>query len=102
MLLHTQVSLIQSRFLFHRVGIGVYTQHRAPSCSKGDSLYIKLAFYSFRGPVLSVLFGLGGDICFSGSTDSTIRVWRIPGDLGDDPFDVYGKEVMHQKVCTNF
>lgn len=40
--------------------------------------------------MLSVAFGLGGDICFSGSSDSTIRVWQMPGEMGDDPFTVYG------------
>ena len=42
--------------------------------------------------MLSVAFGVGGDsdVCYSGSSDSTIRVWRIPEDLGDDPFDTYG------------
>ena len=42
-----------------------------------------------RGSVLSVAVGASGEICFSGSTDTTIRVWQLPNDLGD-PFDVYG------------
>ena len=42
-----------------------------------------------RGSVLSVAVGASGEICFSGSTDTTIRVWQLPSDLGD-PFDVYG------------
>ena len=39
--------------------------------------------------MLSVAVGASGEICFSGSTDTTIRVWQLPNDLGD-PFDVYG------------
>ena len=46
--------------------------------------------HTHRGSVLSVAVGASGDICFSGSTDTTIRVWQLPSDLGD-PFDVYGK-----------
>ena len=41
--------------------------------------------------MLSVAIGLGGEICFSGSADSNIRVWQLPGDFSD-PFDVYGKK----------
>ena len=44
-----------------------------------------------RGHVLSVAFGIGGDFCFSGSEDSTIRVWQLPAEPGEDPFDLYGK-----------
>ena len=51
-----------------------------------------LASFLCRGPVLSTAFGLGGDICFSGSTDCMIRVWRLPEDSGEDPFESYGKE----------
>lgn len=43
--------------------------------------------------MLSVAFGAGGDICFSGSTDSTIRVWRLPKEGADDPFGIYGKMI---------
>ena len=43
--------------------------------------------------MLSVAFGIKDDICFSGSADSTIRVWRLPKEGGDDPFIVYGKSV---------
>lgn len=53
----------------------------------------------FRAPVLSVAFGLGGDICFSGSSDSTIRVWCIPGDLEDDPFGIYGNALNLRHFC---
>ena len=41
--------------------------------------------------MLSVVFGIGGEICFSGSADSSIRVWQIPAEPGEDPFDLYGK-----------
>jgi len=44
-----------------------------------------------RGHVLSVVFGMGGEMCFSGSADSTIRVWQLPTEPGEDPFDLYGK-----------
>ena len=40
--------------------------------------------------MLTVAFGLGGDVCFSGSADSTIRVWKLPSEPGEDPFDIYG------------
>ena len=43
-----------------------------------------------RGGVLCVAMGCGGEVCFSGSTDTTIRVWQLPGDLSD-PFDAYGQ-----------
>ena len=43
-----------------------------------------------RGGVLCVAMGLNGDVCFSGSTDANIRVWKIPpSDI--DPYDNYGK-----------
>ena len=42
------------------------------------------------GSVLCVAVSLSGEICFSGSADSNIGVWQLPGDLSD-PFDVYGK-----------
>ena len=42
------------------------------------------------GSVLSVAISLNGELCFSGSTDSSIGVWQLPSDLSD-PFDVYGK-----------
>lgn len=41
--------------------------------------------------MLSVAFGLGGEVCYSGSSDSTIRVWRVPEESEDDPFSVYGE-----------
>lgn len=41
--------------------------------------------------MLSVAFGLGGEVCYSGGADSTIRVWRIPEEGEDDPFGVYGE-----------
>ncbi len=41
--------------------------------------------------MLSVAFGLGGDVCYSAGADSTIRVWRIPDEAEDDPFSVYGE-----------
>ena len=40
--------------------------------------------------MLSVAVSLNGELCFSGSADSSIGVWQLPGDLSD-PFDVYGK-----------
>jgi len=52
-----------------------------------------------RGSVLSVAVGASGDICFSGSTDTTIRVWQLPSDLGD-PFDVYGKIIWFFMSCV--
>ncbi len=53
-----------------------------------------------RGHVLSVAFGIGGDICFSGSADTTIRVWQIPAEPGEDPFDLYGEwlELLNEMV----
>jgi len=54
-----------------------------------------------RGSVLSVAVGASGDICFSGSTDTTIRVWQLPSDLGD-PFDVYGKIIWFFHVLCAF
>lgn len=45
--------------------------------------------------MLSVAFGEGGDICYSGSADSTIRVWRLPVEGGDDPFTIYGETWPH-------
>ena len=47
-------------------------------------------FYHFSGSVLSIAVSLNGELCFSGSADSSIGVWQLPGDL-NDPFDVYGK-----------
>ena len=51
---------------------------------------ICLCVSAFSGSVLSVAVSLNGELCFSGSADSSIRVWQLPGDLSD-PFDVYGK-----------
>lgn len=51
--------------------------------------------HTHRGAVLSVAFGLGGEVCYSGSSDSTIRVWRVPEESEDDPFSVYGEDGGH-------
>ena len=40
--------------------------------------------------MLSVAYGMNGEVCYSGSTDSTIRVWRMPEEVSDDPFSIYG------------
>ena len=43
-----------------------------------------------RGGVLCVAMGVNGDVCFSGSTDANIRVWKVPpSDI--DPYDNYGE-----------
>lgn len=52
-----------------------------------------------RNGVLCVAVGISGELCFSGSTDSTIRVWQLPGDF-NDPFDMYDPEV-HQGVLRS-
>ena len=45
---------------------------------------------SCRGSVLCVAMGQSGNICFSGSADSNIRVWKVPpSDI--DPYDTYGE-----------
>lgn len=45
-----------------------------------------------RGGVLCVAMGVNGDVCFSGSTDTTIRVWKVPqSDI--DPYDNYDPEI---------
>lgn len=41
--------------------------------------------------MLSVAFGVGGEVCYSGGVDSTIRVWRVPEEMEEDPFNVYGE-----------
>lgn len=61
-------------------------------------LYVSSAF---SGSVLSVAVSLNGELCFSGSADSSIGVWQLPGDLSD-PFDVYGKNsfcLLHLCLC---
>ncbi len=43
-----------------------------------------------RGAVLCVAMSNSGEVCFSGGTDTTIRVWQLPRDLSD-AFSIYGK-----------
>lgn len=52
--------------------------------------------YTFRGhtgPVLSLVMGPLGDRCFSGSLDSTVRVWNLP-NCNVDPYDAYDPNVL--------
>ena len=44
---------------------------------------------SSRGGVLCVAMDVGGEVCFSGSADSNIRVWRVPS-TDNDPYNNYG------------
>lgn len=39
--------------------------------------------------------GVSGDVCFSGSTDSNIRVWKIPPS-DTDPYDNYGMPLVSE------
>ena len=45
---------------------------------------------STRQGVLSIAMSSTGDICFSGSLDSTICAWQLPSE-NVDPFDAYSK-----------
>lgn len=52
--------------------------------------------YTFRGhtgPVLSLVMAPSGDRCFSGSLDSTIRLWNLP-NCNVDPYDAYDPDVL--------
>lgn len=49
-------------------------------------------FRGHRGGVLCVGMGIDGEVGFSGSADSNIRVWRIPGTSDADPYGNYDPE----------
>ncbi|KAL5463206.1 hypothetical protein EMCRGX_G032085 [Ephydatia muelleri] len=44
--------------------------------------------------VLSIAMSSTGDICFSGSLDSTICAWQLPSE-NVDPFDAYNPDLYH-------
>jgi striatin 1/3/4 len=48
-------------------------------------------FRGHRGGVLCVAMDVGGEVCFSGSADSNIRVWRVPS-TDNDPYNNYDPE----------
>lgn len=53
-----------------------------------------------RQGVLSIAMSNTGDICFSGSLDSTICAWQLPSE-NVDPFDAYSKALLSCTRCIS-
>ncbi len=71
----------------HRCALVVTSAGQCDPSSLPPSSSLLLS--SSRGAVLCVAMGNGGNVCFSGGVDSTIRAWQLPTDLSD-PYGLYG------------
>lgn len=74
----------------------MWNLQKATTCKKSTALDVE-PVYTFRGhtgPVLCLEVSSGGDYCFSGGLDGTVRCWNIPPP-SIDPYDTYDSSVMY-------
>jgi len=74
----------------------MWNLQKATTCKKSTALDVE-PVYTFRGhtgPVLCLEVSNGGDFCFSGGLDGSVRCWNIPPP-SIDPYDTFDAMVMH-------